>query len=224
MRATSALTLRRKRVSPFAFRRRRSDAPRPLPSFPLKRKNIIAAIGPVPTMRTSPPSCALHLAIQRVDDARERIQQRGRLVGEVRRDSPEAALHDALRNEEKIREGAEERPLERGRAEVLPARAAVVAAPAGAGHGRGDALAGRKGRSRARRLDDTRELVPERERKRKLRMAALQELEVGRARERDENAHEDLSRPRPRGRDLEEREPLRPLRDESPHGKSLAGR
>ena len=123
--------LRRKRVSPVAFQRRRSGAPRRLSVssslLPLKRKNIIAAIGPVPTMRTSPPSCAFTRS-RRVHDARERIQERGRLVGKARRDSPEAVLHDALRDEEKVREGAEERPLERGRAEVLPARAAVVAA------------------------------------------------------------------------------------------------
>src|ERR1019366_7173553 len=104
------------------------------------------------------------------------------------------------------------------------ASAAILAASAGAGHRRGHTLPGFEGRSRARRLDDTRELVAERERERELRVAAFDELEVGRARERDADAHEDLARPRLRGRDLAERDPLRPVADECPHPKSLTGR
>src|ERR1019366_8271033 len=125
--------------------------------------------------------------VQSVHDARQRIQERGRLVGKDRRDSSEGVLHDALRDEEKVREGAEKRPLERGRAEVLSSGTAVVAAPAGAGHRRGHTLPGREGRSRARRLAPA--------------------------------ARAPTLRPRPGGGGGARGggEPLRPLRDESPH-------
>ena len=159
-----------------------------------------------------------------MDDARQRIEESGRPVGKSRRNPPEPVLHDALRDEKEVREGPEERLVEGRRAEVLPAGTARLAVSAGARHRRRHAIPDVEGRPRARSFDPARELVAERERERELRMATLQYLEIGRARERDGHAHEDLARPRFRGRDLTEGHPLRPVADECPHAPSLAGR
>ena len=218
-------SFQRKRISPVAFLRRRSGAPRrQSPLSPSKEKTALPQSGPCPRSgrprRQPPPSLGSSACTTLANGSRSAAASSER----PGRNPSEPVLHDALRDEEKVREGPEERPLERRRAEVLSASTAVVAAPAGAGHRRGHTLPGREGRSRARRLDDTRELVAERERERNLRMAAPQELEIGRARERDGHAHEHLARPRFRGRDLTERDPLRPIADECPHLPSLAGR
>ncbi len=161
------LSLRRKRASPVAFPPRRPAAPRRWPSLvlllflsPSKEKTSLPRSGRCRRSARRRRLRPLHsIFSERVDDARQRIQERGRLVGKARRDSPEAVLHDAFRDEEKVRERAEKRPLERGRAEVLPPATAVLAAPAGAGHCGGHTLPGLEGRSRAHRLDDPRELV-----------------------------------------------------------------
>ena len=188
---------------------------------PSKEKTSLRRSGPYPRRghrrRPAPPSSASR--VQRVDDARQRIQQRGRLVGEVRRDSPEAVRHDALRNEQKIREGAEERPLERGRAEVSrPARQSSQL-PQGPDTAEVTRSPGEKGVPGPVSSTTPANSCPSVSGNGNFgwpRFASLKSVahvSATRMRTRTSPGR------RTRRRDVAEREPLRPLRDESPHGR-----
>ena len=179
-------SFRRKRASPLAFPRRRSGVAAALPvsslSFPLKRKNSSAAIGPVPATRTSCPRVGD--APEPADDAREGVEQRGGLVAPSLRGSSSGRSSRGARARGETRRtrrreigrtpsrrgsrGPRDRPCTR-RTAPRPRTSRACLAPGGA---------------RARLLDDARPFVPERERERKLRVAAPRDLEVGPAGER----------------------------------------
>ena len=225
MRATSAILLSKKASLPGRLPattiRRPAAPPFSSLSFPLRRKNIIAAIGPVPTTRTS--CAAVGDAPEPAYGAREGIEQRGGLVRHPFGDPPEGVPREPRGHEEKLGERAEQRSVERSLAEVLAARATGVARAARRRDRGRHARASRPGGSRTRLLDDARPLVPERQGERKLRVSAPRDLEVGPAGERHGHADEDLARAGPGHRHVPEHRDPGAVADERAHAGSVAG-
>ena len=191
-------------------------------SFPLKRKNSSAAIGPVPTTRTSLPR-ASGTRLSACTALASGVEEGRRFVGHPVRNPPQRPPGEGLGHEQEVRERAEERTVERALAQVLAPFAARRADAARGRDGRGDARAGLPRRPGSRLLDETRPLVAERERERDLRMAPPGDLQVRPARERRLDAHEDLTGAGLSHRHVPKRRRPGPLADERAHEASVAG-
>ncbi len=132
-----------------------------------------------------------------VQDRGERIEERGDLVGKVRRRPVEVRPHDRRRHAQKLRERAPRSFRVSEGAEVRASAEAVAAGPARPRHRGHDPIAGAKSGDSFAGFDDLAAgLVPHRHGERDPRVSPREKLQVRAASQRGANTEHDLARTR----------------------------